>query len=89
MTPRPVAIVPAAGRGVRMGADKALLDLGGATAIARVVQSCRDAGIADVLVVRREGADPLPRTPQEFTQTIADDIVKWAKVVKAGNLKVE
>lgn len=60
MTPRPVAIVPAAGRGVRMGADKALLDLGGATAIARVVQSCRDAGIADVLVVRRDGAEALP-----------------------------
>ena len=40
-------------------------------------------------ILSREGADPLPRTPQEFTQTIADDIVKWAKVVKAGNLKVE
>jgi CTP:molybdopterin cytidylyltransferase MocA len=34
---RTVAIVPAAGRGERMGADKALLDLGGTTAIERIV----------------------------------------------------
>jgi tripartite-type tricarboxylate transporter receptor subunit TctC len=40
-------------------------------------------------ILSHEGADPLPRTPQEFTQTIADDVVKWAKVVKAINLKVE
>lgn len=60
MTPRVVAIVPAAGRGVRMGADKALLDLAGVPALARVVQTCRDAGVDDVLVVRRDGADALP-----------------------------
>lgn len=40
-------------------------------------------------ILSREGADPLPRTPEEFTQTIADDVVKWAKVVKAAGLKVE
>jgi nitroreductase/CTP:molybdopterin cytidylyltransferase MocA len=54
------AIVPAAGLGERMGADKALLDLGGATAVERVVATCREAGVDDVQVVRRRGAAPLP-----------------------------
>ncbi|MCR9244517.1 MAG: NTP transferase domain-containing protein [bacterium] len=55
-----VAIVPAAGLGQRMGADKALLTVGGTTLIERVVATCRGAGVAEVLVVRRTGADPLP-----------------------------
>ena len=55
-----VAIVPAAGRGERMGQDKALLDLGGVTAIERIVKTCRSAGVDQVLVVRREDADALP-----------------------------
>ncbi|MEO6595278.1 MAG: NTP transferase domain-containing protein [Planctomycetota bacterium] len=57
---RCVAIVPAAGLGERMGADKALLDLAGTTAIERIVATCRAAGIDEVLVVRRDGAQPLP-----------------------------
>lgn len=57
---RTTAIVPAAGRGERMGADKALLDLAGTSAIERVVATCRAAGVDDVLVVRREGAAALP-----------------------------
>lgn len=55
-----VAIVPAAGLGLRMGADKALLDLGGTTAIERIAQQCRAAGVEEVFVVRRIGAAPLP-----------------------------
>ena len=57
---RTVAIVPAAGRGERMGQDKALLDLGGVTAIERIVMTCRSAGVDQVLVVRREDAGALP-----------------------------
>jgi len=57
---RAAAIVPAAGVGARMGQDKALLDLGGVTAIQRVVATCRAAGVDEVLVVRREDAAPLP-----------------------------
>lgn len=57
---RSVAIVPAAGRGERMGADKALLDLAGTTAIERIVATCRAAGVDEVIVVRRDGAAPLP-----------------------------
>jgi len=40
-------------------------------------------------ILSREGADPLPGTPDVFTKTIAADVVKWAKVVKAAGLKVE
>ena len=54
------AIVPAAGKGERMGADKALLDLGGRTAVERVVASCLAAGCDEVVVVRRQGAQALP-----------------------------
>jgi FMN reductase (NADPH) len=56
---RAVAIVPAAGKGERMGADKALLDLAGSTAIERVVATCQAGGL-EALVVRRDGAAALP-----------------------------
>jgi molybdenum cofactor cytidylyltransferase len=54
------SIVLAAGQGRRMGADKALLEIGGATAIERVVRACRDGGTDPVLVVRAEASRPLP-----------------------------
>lgn len=53
MTPRLVAIVPAAGLSRRMGQPKLLLDLAGRTVISRVVEALRDAGIAHCLVVVR------------------------------------
>jgi tripartite-type tricarboxylate transporter receptor subunit TctC len=40
-------------------------------------------------ILSREGADPLPRTPEELARTIALDVTKWAKVVKTAGLKVE
>src|SRR5687768_1586152 len=44
-----------------MGADKALLDLGGTPAIGRIAAACRAAACIDeLLVVRRVGAAPLP-----------------------------
>ena len=43
-----------------MGADKALLDLGGRTAIERVVAACRDGGLTSIVIVRAEDAAPLP-----------------------------
>ncbi|MFO1076641.1 MAG: NTP transferase domain-containing protein [Planctomycetota bacterium] len=57
---RTVAIVPSAGRGERMGADKALLDLGGEPAIARIAAACRGAGVDETIVVRRPGMAALP-----------------------------
>jgi len=54
------AVVLAAGRGVRMGGDKAQLDLGGVPALRRVLQSCADAGVARIAIVRRRGAQAVP-----------------------------
>ena len=56
-----------------------------------------DFSLIQMLWDRGEGAgyaqhltdDPLPGTPEVFTKTIAADVVKWAKVVKAAGLKVE
>ncbi len=53
MTPRLVAIVPAAGLSRRMGQPKLLLDLAGRTVIARVIEALHDAGISRCLVVVR------------------------------------
>jgi CTP:molybdopterin cytidylyltransferase MocA len=58
-----VAIVPAAGKGRRMGADKALLDLEGTTAIERIARALLAAGIDELLVVRSHDAASLPPLP--------------------------
>lgn len=55
-----VAIVPAAGKGRRMGADKALLDLGGSSAIERIARALEVAGVDELLVVRSVDAAPTP-----------------------------
>ncbi len=60
---RTVAIIPAAGKGRRMGADKALLDLGGLTAMERIARSLESAGVDEMLVVRSREALPLPPLP--------------------------
>lgn len=46
-----VPIVLAAGGSERMGAPKALLDFGGASALERIVRTCREAGTATPIVV--------------------------------------
>ncbi len=61
MTPRLVAIVPAAGLSRRMGQPKLLLDLGGQTVIARVLQALRNAGINQCMVVVRSADSALIR----------------------------
>jgi nitroreductase/CTP:molybdopterin cytidylyltransferase MocA len=70
---RTVAVVPAAGRGERMGRDKALVDLGGSVAIARLVATCRAAGVDDVVVVRRANAEALPDGLGVRTVTTGDE----------------
>ena len=52
-----VAIVPAVF--AAEAADQALADLGGETAIERVVRTCVAAGVSQVLVLRRTDAAPL------------------------------
>jgi tripartite-type tricarboxylate transporter receptor subunit TctC len=39
--------------------------------------------------VRSEAAEPAHSTPEEFARVIAMEIATWAKVVKAGNIKVD
>ncbi len=70
---RVAAVVTAAGRGRRMGADKALLDLDGEPALTRVVAACRGAGAREVVVVRARGAAPLP---DELTTDFAVRVVE-------------
>jgi len=51
-----------------------------------------NAGLADAKVKERiaeMGASPLTVSPAEFGKFIADDIEKWAKVIRAGNIKAE
>ena len=53
MTPRLLAIVPAAGHSRRMGQPKLLLDLAGKSVLARVIEALHLAGVAHCLVVVR------------------------------------
>jgi len=39
--------------------------------------------------LRADGVEPAHDTPEEFRRFIAEEIAKWSKVVKAGNIKVE
>jgi tripartite-type tricarboxylate transporter receptor subunit TctC len=38
---------------------------------------------------RADGVEPAHTTPEEFGRFIAEEIAKWSKVVKAGNIKVD
>ncbi len=58
-TERMAAVVLAAGRSSRMGTGKALLPVGGMTAIERVVSSLRAAGAEQVVVVTGHDAEAL------------------------------
>lgn len=59
------AIIPAAGKGKRMGGDKALLELGGRSLLGRIVDDCRLAGIDHLIVVRREDAGTLTEQAEQ------------------------
>ena len=39
--------------------------------------------------LRADGVEPAHCTPEEFRRFIAEEIAKWSKVVKAGNIKVD
>jgi tripartite-type tricarboxylate transporter receptor subunit TctC len=39
--------------------------------------------------LRADGMEPVSSTPEEFARFISDEIAKWSKVVKAGNIKVD
>jgi molybdenum cofactor cytidylyltransferase len=52
---RIAAVVLAAGASSRMGRPKALLDFDGQTCVARVVDTCRQAGVSEVVLVTSPG----------------------------------
>lgn len=52
-----------------------------------IVTMLNDPPLRDSLA--RSGADPFPSTPEEFRKILSEDIVKWAKVVKAAGVKAE
>ena len=39
--------------------------------------------------LRADGREPVHTTPEEYGRVIANDIAKWSKVVKAGNIRVD
>jgi tripartite-type tricarboxylate transporter receptor subunit TctC len=36
-----------------------------------------------------QGAEPVGNTPEQFTAQMKTDLAKWAKVVKAANIKLD
>ena len=82
MSLRFCAIVLAAGEGRRMGQDKALMDLGGRTALQRVAAHCAAADL-DVLVVRRRGAQDVPGS-QELRKVIVQEPLEMMDSLRAG-----
>ena len=51
-----------------------------------------NAGLADPTIKERLadlGGAPIPMTPAEFGKLIATETEKWAKVIRAANIKVE
>ena len=53
------AIVLAAGASTRMGRAKALLPIGGGTFVRRILETLREGGVAETVVVVRGGADAI------------------------------
>ena len=53
------AVIPAAGRSIRMGRPKALLDAGGKTFLARIIAVLEDGGASPLLVVVRDIEGPV------------------------------
>ena len=52
-----------------------------------VRRALADPGLRDRIIER--GAIPDPRSPREFGDFVAAEIVKWGEIVKRANLKAE
>jgi molybdenum cofactor cytidylyltransferase len=59
MTDAVAGVVPASGRSARMGTPKPLLDAGGTTFLARILESLRGGGASPLLVVVRDLLGPI------------------------------
>lgn len=54
---------------------------------AEAIRALRSPDVADKL--SSQGAEPAPGTPEEFAAFIRSEIDKWAKVVKAANMRAD
>jgi tripartite-type tricarboxylate transporter receptor subunit TctC len=60
--------------------------------IIQTLNSEINAGLADPTIKERLadlGGAPMPMTPAEFGKLMAVETEKWAKVIRAANIKVE
>jgi tripartite-type tricarboxylate transporter receptor subunit TctC len=39
--------------------------------------------------LKGQGGDPGGNTPEQFTALLREELVKWAKLVKAANIKLD
>jgi tripartite-type tricarboxylate transporter receptor subunit TctC len=51
------------------------------------VKAVQAAEIKDILAA--EGSEPLAGTPEQFAATIAGEVTRWMKVVKAAGIKAQ
>ncbi|MBI4231411.1 MAG: nucleotidyltransferase family protein [Planctomycetes bacterium] len=68
-----VPIVLAAGASERMGAPKALLDFGGASALERIVRTCREAGTLPPIVVVGHEREPVGAEAERLECFVVDN----------------
>ena len=52
-----------------------------------LVKALQSADVRERLAT--QGAEPIGNTPEQFTAQMKSDIVKWAKVVKDANIKLD
>ena len=65
------------------GTPQEVLDILGKEITAALADPGMKARLADL------GADPMPMTAAEFTKLMADETVKWGKVIRDANIKIE
>jgi len=71
------------GLGAPKGTPAPVIETLGKAVNAALADPVMKAKLADL------GADPMPLTADELGKLIADDTVKWGKVIKSANLRVE
>jgi len=65
------------------GTPQEIIDILSKEVSAALVDPGMKARMADL------GAQPMPMTPAEFTKLMADETVKWGKVIQEANIKIE
>ncbi|HUI97771.1 MAG TPA: tripartite tricarboxylate transporter substrate binding protein, partial [Xanthobacteraceae bacterium] len=61
-------------------------------AVVQALNTAVNAGLADPAIKQRLtdlGGDPMPMSPAGFGKHLADETVKWSKVIRAANIRLE